>query len=329
MKTMPCRLLKRFLAISLIAFSGALCIFAQPQPSKSQSNTQPQVNLCRAKPEYRQFDFWIGEWDVQAGGKPAGTNSVRLILDDCVIFENWKGAGGMTGKSFNIYNASIGKWQQTWVDSAGNALEFYGEFKDGAMRLVGEKPGPNGAKIINKLTFFPLEGGRVRQLWESSQDGGQTWTTVFDGLYIRKKTAGAGSPSATQASAPSAEEQVKAAMRRYDQLVLSMNAQGIAAMFTPDGEIVNAGKTVARTPASIRAFLDSFDGKVRVEENASSIESVTGTGASAIMTGTYQQKALMLSDKREIRVQGKFEVEWSRQPDGQWLIRRISTRSAQ
>ena len=204
-----------------------------------------------------------------------------------------------------------------------------GAFKDGAMRLVGEKPGPNGGKINNKLTFFPLEGGRVRQLWESSQDGGKTWTTVFDGLYIRKKTAGAGSPSATQASAPSAEEQVKAAMRRYDQLVLSMNAQGIAAMFTPDGEIVNAGKTVARTPASIRAFLDSFDGKVRVEENASSIESVTGTGAAAIMTGTYQQKALMLSDKREIRVQGKFEVEWSRQPDGQWLIRRISTRSAQ
>jgi ketosteroid isomerase-like protein len=329
MKNMPYRLLKKVMAISLITLGGALNIFAQSQPPTSQSNAPPPVKPCRSKPEYRQFDFWIGEWDVEAGGKPAGTNSVRLILGDCVIFENWKGAGGMTGKSFNIYNAAIGKWQQTWVDSSGNSLEFYGEFKDGAMRLVGEKPGPNGARIINKLTFFPLGGGRVRQLWESSQDQGRTWSAVFDGLYIRKKTADGGSPGATQASAPNAEEQVKAAMRRYEKLVLSMDAEGISAMFTPDGEIVDAGKTVARTPASIRAFLGSFDGKVRVEENVNSIESVTVRGAAAILTGAYQQKALILADKLEIQVQGKFEVEWSRQPDGRWLIRRMSTRSAQ
>src|SRR5215813_11784227 len=312
--------LKRFCFALLITFCFTFNIFAQNQPGSSQSGTPPAAKPCGAKPEYRQFDFWIGEWDVEAGGKPAGTNSVRLILGDCVIFENWKGAGGMTGKSFNIYNAAIGKWQQTWVDSSGNALELYGEFKDGAMRMVGEKPAPNGGKIIDKLTFFPLEGGRVRQLWESSKDDGRTWDVVFDGLYTRRKI---------EASTSDAEEQVKAAMRRYDQLVLAMNAEGIAAMFTADGELIDAGKTIASTPASILAFLQSFDGKVRVEENASSIESVTVTGATAILTGTYQQKALLLSDKREIRVQGKFEVEWSRRPDGQWLVRRMSTRSAQ
>jgi len=112
-----------------------------------------------------------------------------------------------------------------------------------------------------------------------------------------------------------------AAAARYDQLALAMNAEGTAAMFTSDGEMIDAGKTIARTHASIRAFLKSFDGKVRVEENASSIELVTVTGVTAIMTGAYQQKALLLADKREIRVQGKFEAEWSRQPDGQWLIR--------
>jgi len=135
-------------------------------------------------------------------------------------------------------------------------------------------------------------------------------------------------PSEVPSPTPDAGEQVKAAMRRYDQFVLAMNAEGIAAMFTADGELIDAGKTIARTPASILAFLQSFDGKVRVEENASSIDSVTVTGATAILTGTYEQKALLLSDKREIRVQGKFEVEWSRQPDGQWLIRSMSTRSA-
>jgi len=320
---------KRLCHTLLFTLCFTFNIFAQNQPSSSQSASQPSAKPCGARPEYRQFDFWIGEWDVQAGGKQAGTNNVQLILGGCVIFENWTGARGMTGKSFNIYNAAKGKWQQTWVDSAGNVLELYGEFKDGAMRLVGEKPGPNGGKIIDRLTFFPLEGARVRQLWESSQDDGKTWSSVFDGLYIRKKTAATGSSDALPDSTSDAEDQVKAAMRRYDQFVLAMNAASIAAMFTPDGALVDAGKTIASTPASIRAFLGSFDGKVRVEENASSIESVTLTGATAILTGTYRQKALLLSDKREIRVQGKFEAEWSRQPDGQWLIRRMSTQSAQ
>jgi uncharacterized protein (TIGR02246 family) len=323
------RPLKKPLAALLITLGCALNSFAQSQQPTSQSGAQPSAKPCGAKPEYRQFDFWIGEWEVQAGGKRAGTNNVQLILGDCVIFENWTGAGGMTGKSFNIYNTAKGKWQQTWVDSSGSVLELYGEFKDGAMRLAGERPAPNGGKIIDRLSFFPLEGGRVRQLWESSKDDGKTWGVVFDGLYVRRKAELTGAPGAAPAPTSDAEEQVKAAMRRYDQLVLAMNAEGIAAMFTPDGELIDAGKTIASTPASIRAFLQSFDGKVRVEENASSIESVTLTGATAIMTGTYQQKALLLPDKREIRVQGKFEVEWSRQPDGQWLVRRMSAQSAQ
>jgi ketosteroid isomerase-like protein len=132
-----------------------------------------------------------------------------------------------------------------------------------------------------------------------------------------------GVPSATKDE----EEQLKAAMGRYERFTLAMNAEGIAAMFAPDGELINDGKTIARTPDSIRAFLKSFDGKVRVEENLNSIESITVTGATAVLTGTYRQKALLLPDKREIRVQGKFEVEWTRQPDGQWLIRRMGTQS--
>jgi hypothetical protein len=124
---------------------------------------------------------------VQVGGQQAGTNSVQLILGECVIFENWTGRGGLTGKSFNVYNAAKGKWQQTWVDSQGNVLELHGEFKDGAMRLAGENPNRQGGKTLHRLNFFPLEGGRVRQLWESSNDDSKTWSVAFDGLYIRKK----------------------------------------------------------------------------------------------------------------------------------------------
>lgn len=177
-------LLKRFCLALPVALCFAFNAFAQ-------SNAQPPANPCGAKPEYRQFDFWIGEWEVTVNGNRAGINSVQLILGKCVIFENWTGARGMTGKSFNVYNAAKGKWQQTWVDSQGNVLELHGEFKDGAMRFTGETPNRNGGRTLHKLNFFPLEGGRVRQLWESSQDDGKTWSTVFDGLYVRKKSAAA------------------------------------------------------------------------------------------------------------------------------------------
>ena len=149
-----------------------------------ERNSKP----CAFSPEHRQFDFWVGEWDVQnPQGQQAGTNSVQLVLDGCVVFENWAGAGGGTGKSFNFYNSATRKWQQVWVSSTGNVLEFVGEFKDGVMRYTGESVGPQGGTLLHRLIFFNLSADRVRQLWEQSTDGGKTWNVAFDGTYIRKK----------------------------------------------------------------------------------------------------------------------------------------------
>lgn len=144
---------------------------------------------CLYTPENRQFDFWAGEWDVEMGGQQAGTNSVKQILDGCVLFENWAGARGGTGKSFNFYNAARRKWQQTWVDSTGSVLELAGEYKDGKMMFSGETLRGDGSRMLHRLTFFNLSQERVRQFWEQSTDGGKTWTIAFDGMYIRKKAA--------------------------------------------------------------------------------------------------------------------------------------------
>jgi hypothetical protein len=146
---------------------------------------------CTQGPEYRQFDFWVGEWDVSEGGKPAGTNSIQLILGDCVVFENWTGVGGMTGKSFNLYDARRKRWQQTWVDNNGGLLELYGSYSDRTMRLEGETPvpaggGTGGAK--HKITWFDQGPDQLRQLWEQSTDGGKTWKVLFDGSYKRRKS---------------------------------------------------------------------------------------------------------------------------------------------
>ncbi|HEX8141597.1 MAG TPA: tetratricopeptide repeat protein [Pyrinomonadaceae bacterium] len=141
---------------------------------------------CMYAPEYKQFDFWVGEWDVQNNGQRAGTNSVQRILDGCVLLENWTSGSGGTGKSFNFYDAGTGKWQQTWVDSRGSVLNLTGEYKDNALRYTGETIARGGAKTLHRLTFFNLGPQSVRQLWEQSTDGGKTWNVVWDGMYARR-----------------------------------------------------------------------------------------------------------------------------------------------
>lgn len=142
-----------------------------------------------AAPEYHQFDFWVGEWTVTApNGKVVGTNTIDRPLGSCVLQEHWIGAGGSHGSSFNIYDATRKQWHQTWVDNQGLLLLLDGTYADGKMVLSGPGVDRAGAAIINRITWQRIgrNPDRVRQLWETSADGGKTWQTSFDGIYARK-----------------------------------------------------------------------------------------------------------------------------------------------
>ena len=139
---------------------------------------------CSA-PEYAQFDFWLGDWDVtNPAGKPAGHNLVTREYGGCVLQEHWTGAGGSLGSSFNIYDPVRKVWHQTWVDNAGTLLEIEGGLKDGSMVMSGEQLQPDGKKLLNRITWTPKDG-KVRQFWETSADGGKTWQVAFDGMYAK------------------------------------------------------------------------------------------------------------------------------------------------
>jgi len=143
---------------------------------------------CLYQSEHKQFDFWIGEWNVQnPQGQQVGTSSIQRIEDGCVILENWTGAQGGTGRSLNFYDSSLGKWRQTWADSSGGVSEFAGVYKDNAMRFEGESHAPSGAKTIRRLTFFNLGPDRVRQFSEASYDDGKSWTVDYDFTYLRRQ----------------------------------------------------------------------------------------------------------------------------------------------
>ena len=152
-------------------------------PVRAQRPAHPPA--CTSA-EHRQFDFWIGDWNVTLpNGKFAGTNRIESILTGCVLRESWSGARGMHGTSYNIYDAAGHRWHQTWVDDFGNLLQLNGTFEDGKMVLSGEQKDSTGTSL-QRITWTPAGADQLRQLWESSSDGGKTWTVLFDGRYKRK-----------------------------------------------------------------------------------------------------------------------------------------------
>jgi hypothetical protein len=172
------------LVLSIAGASAFLtCATVDVAPAQS-----PPPPACTAA-EHRQFDFWLGEWEVTApNGNVAGTNRITAIHGGCALREEWTGARGFTGTSINAYDATSGRWHQTWIGSDGVLLLLEGAFRDGTMELGGVTVGRDGAKTHHRIRWIPLSGSpaRLRQLWESSTDGGKTWAVAFDGTYQKR-----------------------------------------------------------------------------------------------------------------------------------------------
>ncbi|MFT3682041.1 MAG: hypothetical protein QM791_17330 [Ferruginibacter sp.] len=152
-------------------------------------------SLPCSNPVYRQFDFWLGEWEAfNVSGNKAGDSKISVMLDSCIILEEWTSTAvtnGLhyAGKSYNTYNAAKQKWQQYWVDNTGGVTEYFnGRFVNGVMILETDniKQADSTNKIM-KMTFTKLAADKVRQHGESSTDNGKTWKTDFDLEYRRKK----------------------------------------------------------------------------------------------------------------------------------------------
>jgi len=161
----------------------------------SISNFLPAQKLPCSNPEFRQFDFWIGEWEAfGTNGKKAGDSKISLILDSCIILEEWTSASmqqGLryAGKSFNTWNSGLKEWQQTWVDNTGNTTAFtHGKFEGRKIVFTTDAyPFSKDTMAIRRLTFFDLGKDKVRQLGEITKDKGTTWTAEYDLEYRRKK----------------------------------------------------------------------------------------------------------------------------------------------
>jgi hypothetical protein len=85
-----------------------------------------------------------------------------------------------------MWDASEGRWEQHYTDTAGASTTFLGKLEDGKMVMLTEGL-RNGAKVTTRMTYSKEGPDRVRQLLETSLDGGKTWAPSYDGMYVRRK----------------------------------------------------------------------------------------------------------------------------------------------
>ena len=139
----------------------------------AQAATPP----CSA-PEHRQFDFWLGDWQVhKPDGSFVGINRITREYGGCVIHERYATGRGYSGESLNAYDAARKVWHQTWVDDTGLLLTLEGRWDGKQMVLEGNR---------QRITWTPDAQGGVRQLWEAADEKG-AWSVVFDGRYTRQR----------------------------------------------------------------------------------------------------------------------------------------------
>jgi hypothetical protein len=141
----------------------------------------PEPAAACAAPEYRQFDFWVGDWDAfEAGSRsPVARAHVDRILDGCVLREDYQDTAGLKGQSFTIYDATRRVWHQSWVTNRGRLLTIEGRLEGNEIILTGKDRTADGKERLVRGTWQPISAG-VRETAVTSTDQGNTWQQWFD-----------------------------------------------------------------------------------------------------------------------------------------------------
>jgi len=111
---------------------------------------------------------------------------------------------------------------------------------------------------------------------------------------------------------------VEGRLQEYAELTLKMDPAGLAAMYAPDGELVNPSQPPIRGRAAIQKFLEGFS-DFKVLSNSDLPGSTLIDGDISEQLGIYRQKVRSPEGKL-FEVSGRLEIAWVKDPSGEWYI---------
>lgn len=172
-------------AFTILAITAVMSVSASTQDTSEVENQSTPAPCSDAL--YRQFDFWVGDWDVfTTGGDKVGTNSISIEESGCLLVEHWTDANGGTGQSYNFIDLAAGKWRQVWV-SPGATIDYVGGINDeGAMELEGTLGTASDEPKRFRGTWAMQEDGSVMQHLRHFDSESNDWAAGFVGIYKKR-----------------------------------------------------------------------------------------------------------------------------------------------
>lgn len=305
--------MKRRLPIVMLLLAVVLIGIFCPEESSART---PESSKCAAA-EYRQFDFWAGDWDaygLDEGNKLVARARVDVILDGCALREIYEQLDGLTGQSLSTYDASRRTWHQTWVTNRGKLLTLEGRFQDNRLTLIGTDLAGDGRSVLIRGVWKRVEGG-VRETAESSDDGGKSWKPLFDILFRAHGKAASASSAEDEKAVAALDTQYQAAVARNDAAAMDR--------ILADDFVLVTGKGKVYTKADLLA--EARNGKTVYERQDDSSQKVRVWGDTAVVTALLWAKGT--EDGKPFEYKLWFSDTYVRTPSGwRYVFGQASTR---
>jgi ketosteroid isomerase-like protein len=260
----------------------AALFFASLMSTPTWSAESARTPPCAA-PEYRQFDFWIGDWDVFDVDNPAKQVArvhVDRILDGCVLREDYQDTEGHKGQSFSIYDASRRSWHQSWVTNRGQVLQLNGGLESGHVTLNASELTADGKEKQIRGVWKPVAEG-VRETAVTSIDGGKNWEPWFD-LMFRPHSAASPSVNDDQKTVAGLDTDYQAAVKRNDAATMDRILSDDFILVTGRGKIYSKADLLR----------DARNGLDQYEHQEDTEQTVRIWGDTAVVTAKLWEKGI-------------------------------------
>ena len=151
-------------------------------------------------PQARQFDFWLGDWDVNLRIRQedltwadaiAARARIYPVLGGKAVLELWE-SQPIVGYSLRYYDAAEREWV-LWLNWPGKdrsgTQRLTGSFRHGRGEFFATRILPDSTERISRYTFSDISDSTLR--WDDafSTDGGRTWSHGWIMEFTRRDGA--------------------------------------------------------------------------------------------------------------------------------------------
>jgi len=175
--------------LSLLSILAAFAITgvnvaAQDAPIIYQPDPDSPIGVRNPKgpEELSQFDFVIGDWDVEITFFPPQGEAVTYnarwhnhwIIDGFVVMQEWRGPYA-TGAEFRAWDAQAKRWSGRNIYAGKEWHQTHADYVDGKMIVYIEDASDKSGSFINRETYFDIEADSFKMKSDRSYDEGESW----------------------------------------------------------------------------------------------------------------------------------------------------------